>query len=132
MLDVDGGINIDARPQQLLHILVALDMPAALGVGMGQLVHQNQLGMPRQRRVQVKFLLFRPFTQDRHCRQLLQSLQQRLGLWPGVGLDIPRHHVHAGGLRAPRRLQHGVSFANTGGVTEKDLQLASRHFFRLP
>ena len=46
MLYIDGGIDVDARPQQLLHILIAFHMAAALGVGMGQFVHQDQLGFP--------------------------------------------------------------------------------------
>ena len=43
MLDIDRGVDIDAGGEQLLHILPALLVPGAGGVGMGQFVHQDDL-----------------------------------------------------------------------------------------
>ena len=61
MLYIDGGIDVNACTQQLLHVLIAFYMAAALGVGMGKLVHQDQLGMALQRRVQIEFTQLHSF-----------------------------------------------------------------------
>ena len=45
MLDVDRRVDVDPRLEELLNILVALTMPTAVGVSMGQLVDQDELGM---------------------------------------------------------------------------------------
>ena len=44
VLDVDGGIDVDALLQQLFDIEVALGVPAAGGIGMRELVDQDQSG----------------------------------------------------------------------------------------
>ena len=132
MLDVDGGVNVDARAQQLLHILVALDMAAALGVGVGQLIQQEQLGMPRQCRVQIKFPPRSTSMWDRFDRQLFQPIQQSHGLRLGVGLDIARHHIHAGRLGPAGGFQHGVSLADAGGIAKEYFQVSGRRLLRLP
>ena len=46
VLDVDGGVDVDAGVQQLLDVLVALGMPAAGDVGVGELVDQDQARPP--------------------------------------------------------------------------------------
>ena len=125
MLDIDGGADVDARPQQLLHVLVTLDMAAALHVGVSQLVHQNELRMPRQRRVQVKFPQFHAVIWDDFDGELFQSLQQCLRFRPGVGLDISGHHVHTGGLSPVGGLQHCVGLAHARGIAEENLQPAA-------
>ena len=55
MLDVHRRINIDPCLKQFFHILIPLRMTAALRIRMGQLIHQNKLGLSPDRRVQVKF-----------------------------------------------------------------------------
>jgi len=56
VLDVQRGPDMQAGIHQLLHILPPLVVAAARGVGMGQLVHQQQAGMAEQGGVQVKLL----------------------------------------------------------------------------
>ena len=53
VLDIHGGEDVDARCQNLLDIEIALGVAAAFRVGVGQLIHQNQSGMPLQNSVQV-------------------------------------------------------------------------------
>ncbi len=53
VLDVERRIDVDAGGQQFLDILVALLVPAAGRVGVGELVHQHQLGLARQDGVDV-------------------------------------------------------------------------------
>ena len=56
MLDIDRRRNVDARIQQFLDILPALGMAASRSVAVSKLVDQYQVGIARQRRVNVKFL----------------------------------------------------------------------------
>ncbi len=53
MLDVERGVDVDAGGEQFLHVEIALGMPAARRVGMGEFVHQRDLRTALQERVQV-------------------------------------------------------------------------------
>ena len=44
VLDVERGVDVDAGVEQLVHVLPALVVPRAGGVGVGQLVQQEQRG----------------------------------------------------------------------------------------
>ena len=44
VLHVDGGVDADASPQQLLDILITFPVTAAADVGMCQFIHQNHFG----------------------------------------------------------------------------------------
>ena len=55
MLNIDGGVHIDLGAQQLFNVLIALDMAAALCIGMGQLIYQDELGLAGQSGVQIEF-----------------------------------------------------------------------------
>ena len=43
MLHIHGGIDIDSGPQKFLHILIPFGMAASFGIGVSQLIHQDQL-----------------------------------------------------------------------------------------
>ena len=120
VLNVDGGIDADPRAQQLLHVLVALHVAAALSVGVGQLIHQYELGAADQGGVQIELTQFHALIGDAPGRELLQSVQQGQGLGPGVRLDIPADHVGPGGQSPVGRLQHGVGLPHAGGIAKKD------------
>ena len=53
MLDVERRVDVDAGGEQLLDIHVALGMPAARRVGVGQLVDQDELRRALQDGVEV-------------------------------------------------------------------------------
>ena len=53
---IDGCINTDPCAQQFLHILIPLEMAAALRICVGKLIHKNQLRMAAEGGVQIKFL----------------------------------------------------------------------------
>ena len=40
MLDIDSGIYVDPRPEQLFDILIPFEMATARRVGMSQFIHQ--------------------------------------------------------------------------------------------
>ena len=56
MLDVDGGVDVDAGRQQLLDIEIALGVAAAGRIGMGELVDQRDLRAARDDGVEVHLL----------------------------------------------------------------------------
>ena len=46
MLHIDRGVDVDAGLEQLFHILIALRVPATLGVAVGQFIDQDELRFP--------------------------------------------------------------------------------------
>ena len=126
MLDVDGGVDIDAGLQQLLDILPALGVARAGRVGMRQLVHQDQLRPARQRGVDIELLDRRAVIFDLPAREQLETVHQRLGLGAPVGLDIAGQHIDAGAALLVGGLEHGVGFAHAGRCAKEDLQPAAR------
>ena len=121
VLDVHRGVDVDAGGQQLLDVVVALGMARAGRVGVRQLVHQRELGSPRQHGIHVHLGQRGAAIGDLPARDHLELGQQRLGLRPAVGLDVADHHVHALRLALVRGFQHGVGLAHAGGVAQEDL-----------
>ena len=80
MLHVDGGVDVDAGGEQFLHILPAFGMTRTGGVGMRQLVHQQQSRLARQRRVQVELLEQVALVGDFPRREHFQPPQECRGL----------------------------------------------------
>ncbi len=87
VLDVEGGVDVDAVGEQLLDIEIALGMAAAGRVGMGELVDQSELWAPGEQRVEVHLLERAPLIVDGAAGDDLEALQQRFGLGAPVGLD---------------------------------------------
>ena len=56
VLDVDGGIDVDAVGQQFLDVEIALGMAAAGRVGVGEFVDEGDLRPARDQRVEIHFL----------------------------------------------------------------------------
>ena len=121
MLHIDGGVDADACPQQLLDILVALAVPAPSGVGVGQLIHQDQVRPAYQGGIQIKLpqrdsLIFHvPGSQE------FQPVKKGHGIRPVVGFNIPCHHIPARFFFLARRVQHGICLAHTGRISEEYL-----------
>ena len=56
VLDVEGGVDVDAGGQQLLDVQIALGVAAAGRVGVGELVDQHELRAAREDGVEVHLL----------------------------------------------------------------------------
>ena len=54
---IDCGVYVNTGVQKILHILIPAAVTAAGGIGVSQLVHQNQLRLSGEGGVQVKFFL---------------------------------------------------------------------------
>ena len=124
VLDVDGGIDVDAAVQDLLHVEVALRMAAAGRVGVGEFVDQDDLRPAGEDGVEVHLLEPAALVLDAPARNDLETLEQRLGLLPAVGFDDADDDVVAVLLAGARRLQHFVGLADAGSGADEDAQLA--------
>ena len=124
MLDVERRPDADARVEQLLDVLPALRMSAVRSVGVGELVDDDQLGLARERRVQIEFLERAAVVFDPAPRQDFEPFDERARLGAAMSLDEPDDDIDAFVLQAPRVLQHGVGLADAGRGAEKNLQPA--------
>lgn len=55
--DVDGRVDVDTGLEQLIDILTAPAVAAALRILMGQLIDKDERGPAQERTVEVEFLL---------------------------------------------------------------------------
>ena len=127
VLDVHRREDVDARVEQLDHVLPALWVAGAGRVGVGQLVDEDELRMPRERAVEVELVELDPAVLDDPARQELEPHQHRARLVAAVRLDDPDHDVALPILDLQARgLEHRVRLADAGGGAEEDRQLAER------
>ena len=123
MLDVQRRVDVDPGGEQLLDVLPALGVTGAGGVGVGQLVDEDEGRAAGEGRVEVELAERGAAVLDRARRQPLEPGEERLRLGPAVRLDPADDHVDARGLLSARGLQHGVGLADAGGRSEEDLEL---------
>ena len=90
VLDVDGGVDVDAGVEQLDHVLPALGVAGAGRVGVGELVDQDDGRPPAEGAVEVELGQRGAAILERLPRKDLQPGQERVGLGPPVGLDVAR------------------------------------------
>ena len=103
VLDVERGVDVDARVEQLLHVLPALGVARARGVGVGELVEQEEGGLAGEGGVEVELAEAHAPVLDLPRREPLQPLDQGGGLRPPVRLHPADDDVDAlGRLRARR------------------------------
>ncbi len=125
VLDVQGGVDVDARVQQLLHVLPALGVSRARGVGVRQLVHQQQLRMAlRGRRRGRARAASGPGIRASRGGSTSRPSRRTSVSGASVRLDVADHHVHSGGRQTLGGVQHGVGLAHAGHVAEEDLEAA--------
>ena len=129
VLDVEGGIDVDAVGEELLDVEVALRVAAPRRVGVGELVDQRELRPARQEAVEVHLLERPALIVDALARQDGQAVEQRLGLLAAVGLDHADDDVDPVAQLGAGRLQHLVGLADAGGGADEDLQLADMLLF---
>ena len=124
MLHIDCGIDIDACMEQLFHILIPFEMPAAGSIAVRQLIHQNQLRTALQCRINIKFPQLNAPVLHGAGGQLFQSIQQCQRIRTGMPLDVSHHHIHALLLCQMGSFQHGICLADSRRISKEDLQPA--------
>ena len=93
---------------------------------MGQLVHQGDLGVPRQQPVEVHLLEDLAPVFDPGPREDLEVTDLRPGIGPVIGLDVADDDVLAPCVGAPPLVEHGVGLADARGRSQVDPELATR------
>ena len=124
VLDIDGGVDVDAVGQQFLDIEIALGMAAAGRIGMGEFIDQRDLRAARDQRIEVHLLEHLVLVVEPLARKHFEALQQRLGLRPAMGLDHADDDIDAGLQPGMRALQHLVGLADAGGGADENLEPA--------
>ncbi len=122
MLHVQRGPHVDAGLQQLRHILPTLVVPAPRRIGVRQLIHQQQPGMARQRRIHIELLQHLSPIRDGAARQQRQIGNLPLGPRPPMRLHHPDQHVPPGRPGALGRGQHLPRLAHARGGAQEHLQ----------
>ena len=97
VLDVQRRIDIDPGGKQLFHVEIALGVPAARRICMGEFVHKRQFRAPGEKRVEIHFVEHPPFVLDGLARGNLQTVKQGFRFGPAMGLHDAGHHVVSGG-----------------------------------
>jgi hypothetical protein len=126
MLDVQRRIDVDAAVEQFLHIEIALRMPAALGIGVGEFVDQHQIRLAGEDGIDIHLLQPPALVVDGHPRHDLEAGQHRLRFLAPVGLDHADHDIDAVGDLRMAGGQHFVGLADAGCRPQKDLQPPTR------
>ncbi len=125
VLDVEGGEDVDVGGEELLDVLVALGVFAALDVGVGELVDEDDLGAAGEDGVEVHLLEGDAAVLEvpaGHDGELLDELG---GAGAAVGFDDADDDVLATALAADGLAEHVVGLADAGGVSEKEFESAA-------
>ncbi len=124
VLDVDRRVDVDAVGEDFLDIEVALGMPAAGRVGVGELVDKDDLRMPRDHRVEVHLLDGVAAIADRFAGDDRQALEQRFGFLAPVGLDDADHDIGAVLALGAGLQKHLIGLADAGRGADENAQPA--------
>ncbi len=124
VLDVDGGVDVDALLQQLLDIEIALRMPATRRVRVRELIDQGDLRSPGNDGVEVHLLQPLALVFDPLSRHGLQALKERLRLLPAMRLHDTDDDIVAVALARASCLQHRIGLADAGCRTDEHPELA--------
>lgn len=122
VLHVERCVHVDACVEQLFDILPAFRVPQTFRVRVSQFIHEQQLRLASECRVEIE--LAERHSAIRHLpkRQRFEPLQQRLSFRTPVRLDVADDDLDALSLLAPRGFEHCKRLAHSGRVPEEHLQ----------
>ena len=112
MLDVHGGHHADAGLEQFQDVLIALGVPAARRVGMGELIHHAQLRIPGEDGVEIHFLERNASIVKSFSREDLEIGELGFCLGAAVRLDEPDDRIDPFTARRVRVLNHRKGLAD--------------------
>jgi hypothetical protein len=126
VLHVERRPHLDARGQQLLHVLPALGVARSRGVGVGQFVDQQHGGPAREGGVEVELGERAAAVGQLAQRQRVEPREQRGGFAAAMRLDHADEHVAPRCALALGGAQHCPGLADAGAGAEVDAQLAAQ------
>jgi len=125
MLDVNRREDVDPGREQFLHVLIALGMTAARGVGVRQLVDEHQRRMARQDSVDVHLGDDAALIFDILARHDLMPARQRFRFGPAMRLDHADHDVHACAFALHAVGEHLIGLADARCCSQEHLETAT-------
>ena len=123
VLHVDGGDHVDAGVEQLGDVLPALLVPRPGHVGVRELVHQRDLRLAGEHRVDVHLLEERAAVLQALSRDDLEPVDQGGGLRPAVRLGERDDDVRPPFLPPVPLGEHGKRLAHPGRRPQVDAEL---------
>ena len=129
VLDIDGGVDVDAVTHQLFDIEVAFGMTAAFGIAVREFVDQHDLRPAGDDRVEIHFLKRLALVFDVAARNDVEALQQRFGIAAAMRFHDADDDVVAVFLARVRLLQHFIGLAHAGSGADEDSKLADASLF---
>ncbi len=129
MLDIDGGIDVDAAGEQFLDVEVAFRVAAAGRVGVGQFVDKRKLGPSRDQGIEIHLLDDLVAIDDAFAWDDFEPLQQHFRLAAAMGFGNADDDINAGFFPGVGALQHLVSLADAGSGADEDLEAAGLAVF---
>ena len=129
MLDIDGGVDVDAAAEQFLDIEVSLGMTTAGRVGVGELVDQRDLRVAGDDGVEIHLLEPLPLVFEALAGNGLEPVEQGLRLLAPMRFDDADHDIVAVLLPCARLLQHLVGLADARSGADENLEPAGSALF---
>ena len=123
VLDIDGGVNVDAVAHQLFDVEITFRVAAAFDVGVSEFVDQNDLRMTSDDGIEVHLLEPLTLIENAPARHDFEARQQRFGFPAAVRLDNADNDVVAVLVARLRLLQHLIGLADARCGADKDAQL---------
>ena len=125
MLDIEGGVDVDAAIEQFLDVEVALRVPAAFDVAVGEFVDQHELGAASDDGVEIHLVEFAAPVAEPEAGDDLEAVEQCFGLRPSMGFDDAEDHVGSVGPAGPSGQQHLKRLADPWRGAEENLETAA-------
>ena len=126
VLDIDGGVDVDAGVEQLIDVLPATFMATARRIAVSQFVHESHRRPASQQGVEIHLLEQASLVFDPPSRDQGQAVNQRLRFASSMRLDDTNDDIRALTMQLACSGQHGVGLADSRRRTEKHREPARR------
>ena len=124
VLDVERGPDVDAGVEQVSDVFPALGVAAAGGIGVGELVDEDEAGVAGEGGFEVEFFQRLAAVWDLAAGEDGEVVDLGFGAGSAVGLDDADEDVGAFGAAGAGAGEHLPGLADAGGGAENDLQAA--------
>ena len=125
VLNVEGGVDVDAGAEAFADVLPSFFAGGARGVGVGELVDEQDVGTTEDGGVGVELSECGAGVGDLLAREDVQAEEELFGLGAFVGLDDACDDIDALGGESLCAGEHGEGLADAGGHAEEDFELAA-------
>ena len=126
VLNVERRDHVDLGREQFLDVFVAFAVLAAGYVRVRQLVHQDDVGISRENRIDIHFFKNRTLVLELLARHDFHSFDKLFDAFAAVRFHNADDDVFAATAAADRFAEHAEGLADTRGVAQEELEDAPR------